>query len=63
MTGGLAYEALNNVGKEHTRMIVILNDNQMSIDTNVGAISRHLKSLRTRLSVPWVEGGGQAVPR
>ena len=39
MTGGLAYEALNNVGKEHTRMIVILNDNQMSIDTNVGAIS------------------------
>ena len=47
MTGGLAYEALNNVGKEHTRMIVILNDNQMSIDTNVGAISRHLNSLRT----------------
>lgn len=47
MTGGLAYEALNNVGKEHTRMIVILNDNQMSIDTNVGAMSRHLNSLRT----------------
>ncbi len=47
MTGGLAYEALNNVGKEHTGMIVILNDNQMSIDTNVGAMSRHLNNLRT----------------
>ncbi len=47
MTGGLAYEAMNNVGREHTRMIVILNDNQMSIDTNVGALSRHLSSLRT----------------
>ncbi|MGN0133739.1 MAG: 1-deoxy-D-xylulose-5-phosphate synthase N-terminal domain-containing protein, partial [Anaerotignum sp.] len=42
MTGGLAYEALNNAGKEHTNLIVILNDNQMSIDTNVGAMSRHL---------------------
>ena len=47
MTGGLAYEALNNVGREHTRMIVILNDNQMSIDTNVGAMSKHLNNLRT----------------
>lgn len=47
MTGGLAYEALNNAGKDHTRLIVILNDNQMSIDTNVGAISKHLNNLRT----------------
>lgn len=47
MTGGLAYEALNNAGKDHTRLIVILNDNQMSIDTNVGAMSRHLNMLRT----------------
>ena len=47
MTGGLAYEALNNAGKEHTNLIVILNDNQMSIDTNVGAMSRHLNNLRT----------------
>lgn len=47
MTGGLAYEALNNAGKEHTNLIVILNDNQMSIDTNVGAVSRHLNNLRT----------------
>lgn len=47
MTGGLAYEALNNAGRENTNLIVILNDNQMSIDTNVGAISKHLNSLRT----------------
>lgn len=47
MTGGLAYEALNNAGRENSNLIVILNDNQMSIDTNVGAISRHLNNLRT----------------
>lgn len=47
MTGGLAYEALNNAGRENTNLIVILNDNQMSIDTNVGAVSRHLNNLRT----------------
>lgn len=47
MTGGLAYEALNNAGKEQTNLIVILNDNQMSIDTNVGAMSKHLNNLRT----------------
>lgn len=47
MTGGLAYEALNNAGREKTNFIVILNDNQMSIDNNVGAISKHLNTLRT----------------
>lgn len=47
MTGGLAYEALNNAGREKTNLIIILNDNQMSIDHNVGAISKHLNSLRT----------------
>ena len=47
MTGGLAYEAMNNAGRDHTRLIVILNDNQMSIDTNVGAMSKHLNNLRT----------------
>ena len=47
MTGGLAYEALNNAGRDHTNLIVILNDNQMSIDTNVGAMSKYLNNLRT----------------
>lgn len=48
MTGGLAYEALNNAGKKNTNIIVILNDNQMSISENVGALSKHLSDLRTQ---------------
>ena len=47
MTGGLAYEGLNNAGRSDTDIIVVLNDNQMSIGENVGAISRHLNTLRT----------------
>lgn len=47
MTGGVAYEALNNAGRSNRNLIVILNDNQMSISDNVGAISRHLGELRT----------------
>jgi 1-deoxy-D-xylulose-5-phosphate synthase len=47
MTGGLAFEGLNNAGRAGTDMLVILNDNQMSISKNVGALSRHLNSLRT----------------
>ena len=46
MTGGLAYEALNNAGRSSRDIIVILNDNQMSIDRNVGALSRHLNDIR-----------------
>ncbi len=49
MTGGLAYEALNHAGRENSNLIVILNDNQMSIDTNVGAMSKHLNNLRTSM--------------
>lgn len=48
MTGGLAYEALNNAGKKNTNIIVILNDNQMSISENVGALSKHLSDLRSQ---------------
>ena len=47
MTGGLAYEALNNAGRSNTDLLVILNDNQMSIARNVGALSRHLNDIRT----------------
>lgn len=46
MTGGMCYEALNDAGNTKTRMIVILNDNEMSIARNVGALSRHLTDLR-----------------
>lgn len=47
MTGGLVYEALNNAGRASSDMLVILNDNQMSIAKNVGAVSRHLNDIRT----------------
>ena len=46
LTGGLAYEGLNNAGASREPMIVILNDNGMSITPNVGAISRHLARVR-----------------
>ncbi len=48
LTGGLAYEGLSNAGRSKDRLIVILNDNRMSISTNVGFVARHLASLRVR---------------
>lgn len=47
LTGGMAYEALNHVGQLHTDMLIVLNDNEMSISKNVGAMSRYLTRLRT----------------
>ena len=46
LTGGMCYEALNDAGSSHTPLIVILNDNEMSISRNVGAMSRSLSRLR-----------------
>ena len=48
MTGGLAYEGLNDAGESNEPLIVILNDNGMSITPNVGGIAKHLSVLRTR---------------
>lgn len=48
MTGGLAFEGLNNAGASREPLIVILNDNGMSISPNVGGISKHLKLIRTK---------------
>lgn len=42
MTGGLAFEGLNNAGASKANILVILNDNRQSIDTNVGALRKHL---------------------
>ncbi len=50
LTGGLAYEGLNNAGKSNDNLIIVLNDNKMSISKNVGAISRHLSVLRSKPS-------------
>lgn len=48
LTGGLAYEALNNAGRSGTRLIVILNDNEMSISENVGSMARYLAVVRSK---------------
>lgn len=45
LTGGMAYEALNNGGSYNSEMLVILNDNKMSISKNVGAMSKYLTSI------------------
>jgi 1-deoxy-D-xylulose-5-phosphate synthase len=47
LTGGLAFEGLNNVGAQGRNLVVILNDNSMSISKNVGAISKYLTDLIT----------------
>lgn len=71
MTGGMAYEALNNAGHGRSNFIVVLNDNKMSISRNVGAIARNLTKMRNKpkyhsfksklshflLSIPLVGGG------
>lgn len=48
LTGGMLYEALNDAGRSKTKLILILNDNAMSISRNVGAISKHLRNLRAK---------------
>lgn len=50
MTGGQAFEALNHAGNTDAHMIVILNDNEMSIDKNVGALSEYLSKMRVASS-------------
>ena len=47
LTAGMAWEALNDIGARRTRVIVVLNDNGMSIAPNVGAVSRMLETVRT----------------
>ena len=47
LTGGMAYEALNNASRLKSNFIIILNDNNMSISENVGGMSRYLNGLRT----------------
>ena len=48
MTGGLAFEGLANAGQSHDHLIVVLNDNHMSISRNVGFVARHLAHLRSK---------------
>ena len=56
LTGGLAYEALNNASKLETNYIIILNDNEMSISESVGGMNKYLNSVRTAegyLNLKW----------
>lgn len=46
LSGGMAFEALNNIGQAQTPMVIVLNDNEMSISHNVGALMRHLGDMR-----------------
>ena len=48
LTGGMALEALDDAGSSQTKLIVVLNDNEMSISKNVGGISRFLTKIRTK---------------
>ncbi len=47
LTGGMAYEALNNAARLDTNYIIVLNDNNMSISENVGGVSKYLNNVRT----------------
>ncbi len=47
LTGGMAYEAMNNAAKLDTNFIIVLNDNNMSISENVGGVSKYLNNIRT----------------
>ncbi len=57
LTGGLAYEGLNNAGQSKTDLTVILNDNEMSISPNVGAIAKHLTRITSGRVYTRLEGG------
>ena len=68
LTGGMCYEALNDCGNKKTKLIVIINDNEMSITKNVGALSHYMAKLRASrgwysakrtverglLRIPWI---------
>ena len=57
LTGGMAYEALNNASRMKTNFIIVLNDNNMSISENVGGLSRHLGNLRTANAYQGLKSG------
>ncbi|HEX3038573.1 MAG TPA: 1-deoxy-D-xylulose-5-phosphate synthase [Oscillospiraceae bacterium] len=61
LTGGLAYEGLNNAGRFNKNFIVILNDNKMSISRNVGSMARYLAHIRTKPGYLKVKGNVESV--
>lgn len=61
LTGGLAYEGLNNAGRLKRNFIVVLNDNSMSISRNVGSMARYLAKIRTEPSYLRIKGNVENV--
>ena len=57
LSGGMAMEALNNVGKLDSNMIIILNDNHMSISENVGGMANYLAKIRSNTAYTGFKGG------
>ena len=60
-TNGISFEALNNIAHQTNRMIVVLNDNEWSIDRNVGAIARYLHKIVTNEHVSQLHGSAARV--
>ena len=60
-TNGLVYEALNNAGRADCRLIVVLNDNEMSISRNVGSLARYLVRIRSKPEYVRFKAGTEAV--
>ena len=48
IAGGMAFEAINNIGQEKLPLVIVLNDNKMSISPSVGGVGKHLRSIRLR---------------
>lgn len=61
ITAGMAFEALNHAGALHTDMLVILNDNEMSISENVGALNNHLARLLSGSFYSSIREGGKKI--
>lgn len=57
LTGGMAFEALNNASKLDTNFIIVLNDNDMSISPNVGGLSQYLGGIRTAAAYQGLKNG------
>lgn len=61
LTGGMSFEALNHAGDFPTNLIVILNDNEMSISHNIGGLANYLSRLRTEPAYFKLKGGIEAI--
>lgn len=61
LSGGMAFEALNNIGQAQTPMVIILNDNEMSISRNVGALVKHFGNMRASVRYRQTRDGVQEI--